>query len=160
REKASWGQPMCAERLAAAKSFQDWFLDRERFPKWCAQGERGPLSFLVNGVIRDEVKNASTVLLLLVDGLGYREHGDLMQKVIDLAPTLHVTREQVVLATLPTITAICKGSLLSGRHQREWQTADYKSMVGACRRRNTRSFYFDAFDVGDVIEKLTDPQTS
>jgi hypothetical protein len=159
REKADWGQPFSEERLAAARSFQDWFLDRERFPRWCAQGERGPLSFCVNNVIRDEIRTA-TVLLLLVDGLGYREHGDLLRELTDQAPSLQVTRDQVVLTTLPTITAVCKGSLLSGRPQREWRTATYKEMVGTCRRRSTRSYYYDTFAVGTIIEKLTDTQTS
>jgi hypothetical protein len=114
----------------------------------------------VNPIIRDTVKNSSAALLLLVDGLGYREHDELTALLLDRAPALRIVRDEPILATLPTITAVAKGCLLSGMPQREWQSANYKEMGARCRRHGTRSFHFDRFAVGEVIDKLLDPQTS
>jgi hypothetical protein len=159
RARLDWRSVPESQRVAAAQSFGEWFLRSNRFRAWCAQGDKGPLLFRVHSFIRDEVKQ-STVLLIIVDGLGYWEHGQLIQKVQDEVANLQVTMDVPILATLPTITAVCKGSLLSGRPQREWGTPNYRRMAAECALRQRRTHYHDHFPVDTVIEQMQDAQTS
>lgn len=160
RRKLSWPMPIEGERLAAAQSFQHWYLNPERFAKWAIQGERGPLSFRANSLIRDEVKANDVLLLVIADGLGHWEQGQLVRKIVEKTEAVKVAVDLPIFATLPTVTAVCKGSLLSGRPQRDWKTADLKDMTGECARKGTRYYYHEGFPVEKVITWMCDSETS
>jgi hypothetical protein len=162
RSELSWRSAMPAERVRAAQSFRQWYLDRDRFPRWCVEGERGQLSFRVNSIIRDAQHSHSAVLVVIVDGLGHDEHIRLLDDIYERTSSLHVHIDIPVFSVLPTITPICKGALLSGRPQRERSSLqpDYSKLVRDCARVNFRGRYLPSWDEGKVAEWLADADTS
>ena len=160
RDRIDWKDRISLHRLEAARSFSKWFLAPERFPKWCAEGERGELCFRVSTIIRDAVKATNVVLVVIVDGLGELEHRLLVGEITKDTSRVRLSKTEAIFSTLPTITDVCKGSMLSGRPQREWKTPNYTEMVQSCARQGSRSYYLGSFRVEEVVRRMTNSETS
>lgn len=111
--EAEHGTGAARERVArAARQFAEWFLP---FCTTALHSGMGQERFAFARAAALQAGRAEHVTLWVVlDGLHLRDASRLLQHLRQ-EPRLSVTRSEVVLAFVPTITSVCKPALFNGR---------------------------------------------
>lgn len=118
------GSSDCAEADNLASSFAEWIL--KNYPKLTHfEREDSPINWRTYYTVKKLLELNYWVLWVVVDGLNYINHQELLRLLGEKSANLRVAEDSRVLAVLPTITSRAKYGLTSGNFPSENINRDF-----------------------------------
>jgi hypothetical protein len=93
------------------KSFSSWFLD---YYVTARVGGKGAELFSWSKTAELGISNSNITLLIVLDGLGYRDAEFISKQITGLSSRLSVEDFEIVVSPLPTVTEFAKKALFAG----------------------------------------------